>query len=127
MNKKIILGILTFSPVIGFIAYFILLGFGISGLFSDLGADGSDIEPLGDFFIYYGWAFVAIGLSVLISLGMMIYYIIHILNNVDNKNNMQLLWILVIIFANFIGQAIYYFMEILKLGDRDRYSTERDY
>lgn len=63
-----------------------------------------------------GFAIGILLLSILISIGMTIYYIIHILNNekLDKEKKEHLIWVFVTLLAGYIGQFIYWYMKIWK-------------
>lgn len=53
-------------------------------------------------------------LAVFLSICSLVYYIVHAAQNPDLKqNNMLVVWILLFVFANGIGQLIYWILEIL--------------
>ena len=64
--------------------------------------------------------FVLIIIASFMSLGLLIYYIIHANNNAKNKNNKKLMWTLVLIFTYSIGSIVYYFAEILPIKTQDK-------
>lgn len=112
-NQQIGIGILTFMPIIGIIGYivsFILIMFGGMGMASD-----NTSGPPTSFLAGFAMAFVFLIIALVSGLVAMILHIVHITKNEKLKaqNNGQLLWILIIVFANGIGGIIYYFMEIL--------------
>jgi len=114
-NQKIGIGILTFMPILGFIGYIVSFfvifigGIGFESSFNDNNA------PPTAFFAGFAMAFVFLIIALISGLAAMILHIVHITKNEKLKaqNNGQLLWILVIVFANGIGGIIYYFIEIL--------------
>jgi len=58
--------------------------------------------------------FLFIIFVILISLGSLIFYIVHAVQNPNLRgNNLLLVWILLFIFANGIGQFIYWLVEII--------------
>ncbi len=70
----------------------------------------NEMEVLGSVFSFLG----LIALVVLISLGSLVFYIVHAAQNPNlHGNNMLLVWILLFIFANGIGQLVYWIVEIL--------------
>jgi len=116
-NQKIGIGVLTFMPILFFIGYFLSFFLIFFGTFSEISQGGmtdSQAPPAG-FFAGMGLAMLCILLAVLSGLAAMILHIVHITQNEKLKaqRNGQLLWILVIVFANGIGGIIYYFIEIL--------------
>jgi len=48
------------------------------------------------------------------SLGCLIYYIIHCINNKYIEGNERIAWILVFVFAGIVGYPIYWYMRIWK-------------
>jgi hypothetical protein len=67
-------------------------------------------------------AFIFLILAVIIKLGLMIYYIIHASDNINNDNTKKIIWILILVFIGTIGNIIYYFMEILP-SDKNKITT----
>ena len=72
----------------------------------------------------FGIMFIAIMLSVISGLVMMIYYIIHANSNPNFDSNQKLIWILILVLANGIGNVIYYFVEILPANKTPTLSKE---
>ncbi len=70
-------------------------------------------QPPAEFFRLMMKAFVFLVLAIIVKLGLMIYYIIHVSENHDNDNNKKIMWILILVFVGTIGSIIYYFMEII--------------
>jgi hypothetical protein len=58
--------------------------------------------------------FAFIFFAALLSIGLMIYYIMHITNSKILDSNQRLMWILIVIFAGMIGFGIYWYMYIWK-------------
>jgi hypothetical protein len=121
-SKKITLGILTFSPLIGIVLYFISF-FAIFNSMEMITGEMGTIESHEDMemmmsgvFGGMGVAFLILLLTMLVSVGMVIYYIIHIVNNkqLDQEKNEHLIWIAVTLLAGYIGQFIYWYMKIWK-------------
>ncbi len=114
-STKIWLGILTFSSILFFIIY--LVGFftifinHIPELESNTGE-----FPL-DFFKSIIGIFSFLFLSLILKIGLMIYYVIHASNNTNNDSSKKIMWILILVFVGFIGNIVYYFLEILPLED----------
>lgn len=52
--------------------------------------------------------------AVLLSLGSLVFYIVHAVQNPNLKeNNMLIVWILIFVFVSGIGQLIYWLVEIV--------------
>lgn len=114
-NKKILLGILTFLPYVFIAIYFFAFFISFSGIFI---ASHNNYEPNPDIlFGNFALVFIIIMLASLLSIGLMIYYIIHIANNPKFDETNRLIWILIIIFANLIGYSIYWYLQIWKVDN----------
>lgn len=114
-SQKIGIGIITFMPILCFIGYLITFFSMFIGTFSEIANGTTDSEVPENFFSIFSIAFVFIFLMIIFGLASLIIHIIHITKNqkLKQQTNGQLVWILVVIFANGIGGIIYYFMEIL--------------
>lgn len=114
-SQKIGIGIITFMPIFCFIGYIITFFSLFIETFSDIASGTPNPEAPTAFFSGFAYAFVFIFLMIIFGLASLIIHIIHITKNqkLKQQTNGQLVWILVVIFANGIGGIIYYFMEIL--------------
>lgn len=117
-SKKVFLGILTFIPLLLLLVYFIVFFkffFVLMGNAADNPFHQDEVPVM--FFANFFWMFLLIGLSVVIGLGIMIYYLIHVNNNPKLDSNKKIMWMLILIFVNSIGSIVYYFIEILPLKE----------
>jgi hypothetical protein len=96
--------------VLAFFGYMVFL-FSILGNLQELeNAEGPPMELLASI----GTFVIAILFAVMISLGSLIFYIVHAVQNPNlQENNLLLVWILLFIFASGIGQLIYWIIEIV--------------
>lgn len=110
-TKKIILGILTILPFVFMVIYFIEF-FSIFLNFFNL----DTLEPIAPEVIYdnIGRLFFYSIATMILTIGLMIYYIIDIVNNpkFQNGGNSKLIWILVVILASMIGMIAYFLTEV---------------
>jgi Na+-driven multidrug efflux pump len=114
-NEKIVLGILTFLPIVLLVLYFIFFGFFFMEIFQSA---QNNTEPNSQFMIgNFIVLFLLITVLVISALGMMIYYIIDISNNKTLDSNNRLIWILLLVFGGFIANAIYWYLYIWKETD----------
>lgn len=112
-SSRIILGIITLLPFVFMAAYFVWFMSFFIQMSENFGTRDPEAMPnmmLGNM----GWMFLFLGMSMLISFGLLIYYIIHAVNNKAIDSNERLVWILVFIFANMIGYPVYWYMRIWK-------------
>jgi hypothetical protein len=111
-NKKIWLGVLTFLPVAFLVLYFIAFALMFVGVFSTMESGG---EPNPTFFIgNFVILFLLIMIAAVLSIGLMIYYIMHITNNSKFDSNQRLMWILIMVFGGMIGFCVYWYLYIWK-------------
>lgn len=68
----------------------------------------------GAFMVQFMGMFALLFLISILTLGLLIYFIVHINNNKKLDNNEKLIWILVIIFVGMIGKPVYWYMKIWK-------------
>lgn len=119
-SGKILLGILTFVPLVCIISY---LGVFFSFFFEifDAAHNSQEIRsvhrPEDIFPQNFVLLFGLILMTLVSSLGLLIYYIIHVMRNpkLNANNNQQLVWALIILLSGFIGNIVYFFMEIYPL------------
>jgi|SRR6516164_5115032 hypothetical protein len=111
-SAKIFLGILTFLPFVFFIFY---LGFILQFVRDFMFYHN---RPPEDFFFQMWPAFIAIGLLVIAKIGLLIFYLIHAINNKRIDSTERIVWIFVFIFVGMIGYPIYWYLRIWK-DDRE--------
>ena len=106
------------SPLVSLLLLFVGYGVFLFSILSNL-PHGAEPDPSA-IFGSLGVFLVIILLMILISLGSLVFYIVHAANNPNlRENNLLLVWILLFIFASGIGQLIYWIVEILSKQDRD--------
>jgi len=114
-STKLWLGILTFLPVI-FISVFLFL-FITLFLSNIYNFENIENNLRVDFIRSMIISFIFLVIAVIIKLGLLIYYVIHVSDNQKNDSTKKIMWILILVFVGTIGSIIYYFMEILPLPD----------
>jgi len=112
-STKFWLGVLTFIPVI-FIGIFIFL-FLTLFLTSIYNFESQESNFRVDFFGSMMVSFVFLVFALIVKLGLLIYYVIHVSDNQNNDSTKKIMWILILVFVGTIGSIIYYFMEIYPL------------
>ena len=112
-NKKILIGIFSILPLLLFVVYLVSMVSFLIHFFSETAIHGKEPE---DFF-YGGFANIA-GMIVtmvllgLLSLAVMVYFLVHAINNQLLKGDERLVWILVFIFVGMVSFPIYWYMRI---------------
>lgn len=116
INSKFWQAFFAIAPLASFFviiaAYFIF----IASLIGSQGTFGGHFDPDSGAGVMtlVGFLFTVIFLVIGISLGSLVFYIVHAVKNPNmQQNNLLLVWILLFIFANGIGQLIYWIVEIL--------------
>lgn len=111
-SKKILLGILTLLPLFFLAAYFVLF-FRMVSKFTNTGNPENNMMAFHQQMLPM---FVVIGIFGLLSIGLMVLYLILIINNPKFKlpaySSSKVVWILVILLAGTLGKIIYFFVEI---------------
>lgn len=110
-SKKIFIGFLSFLPLLVTIGFFIYFLSFISTIpFQDLNQNNE--EPPA-WLLTHIFSFVAMAiLLAFVHLGLLIYFIIHAINNPRVKNDERIIWILVFIFVSTVGFPIYWGIRI---------------
>jgi hypothetical protein len=113
MNKniKIWQGFLAFLPLILGFVIIIYLFTGFLPEMIRMDHLGEEPDPI---FVMSKMApfFILVILSLIIHLGLLIYFIIHAINNKLVKSEERIIWILVFIFVSTIGFPIYWGLRI---------------
>jgi ABC-type multidrug transport system permease subunit len=116
-NSKIFLGILTILPLIGLLLTLSLF----FSAFLNLNRRGApDAVALSN---NIGSMLIITVILTFLSLGLMIYYIVHAVNNKSISNDERLIWILLFIFLSHITFIIYWVMRIWNDNNNNLYNT----
>lgn len=110
LNSKSFIGILSFAPFV-LKTIIIIMIFSLIPEFvlwdrhePDFYTVFTTISPL----------IITIIICSLISLGLLIFFIIHMLNNKKMEPVEKLIWIFLFLFVGFIGYPIYWYMRVWK-------------
>ena len=71
--------------------------------------------------------FVMFGISVLFCLGLLVFYIIHAVNNKSLTSNDRLMWMLLFLFLYVIAFMIYWYLKIWQDKSAELQSTNSEY
>lgn len=114
LNSKFWQGFFALGPIIGFILFFVGYFLAILTFVGNIQEIENSGEPPMAIFGGIGIILIAALFLALVSLGSLVFYIVHATQNPNLKeNNLLLVWILLFIFASGIGQLIYWIVEIL--------------
>lgn len=126
LHNKFWQGFFAIGPIIMFvlffIAYFIFI-FSMIGNLHELENSSNGMPPT-SMFAGMGVFFLFLLLMIFTSLGSLIFYIMHAVQNPNLKQgNSLVVWILLFVFVGGIGKLIYWIIEIL--GKRNDNITEQ--
>jgi len=108
-GHKNILGIFTFLPVILMLIYLAAIVVLVRDalVFKD---EDMPFPILGDVL----WLVIVALIMGLLSFGLMVYYIIHAINNPQIDNNEKIIWVLLFVIVSVFSFPIYWYLRILK-------------
>lgn len=109
-NSKLFIGLLSFLPII---LVFILL-FMIFRMFPTF-IEWDNYEPAPqEVFSLFGPVFI-VGIFIgILSLGLLIFFIMHLVRHKEMDSTEKVIWILVFLFAGIVGYPIYWYMRVWK-------------
>ncbi|MFM9910595.1 MAG: hypothetical protein ACKVOW_14680 [Chitinophagaceae bacterium] len=113
-NKKILIGILSCLPLLltGFYIYQVIV------FFWNFIKEANQVGRPEDFIFGDIMQMAGIGLSALLlgilSLGVLIYFIIQVINNTQINSDERIIWILVFIFLGMFTFPLYWYLRIWK-------------
>ena len=109
-SSKALIGILSFLPIILLIVFFVMM----FSLFPRI-IEWENPEPAPqEVFSAFAPLFV-LGFGMgLLSLGLLIFFIMHLVRNKTMDSTERVIWILVFLFAGLVGYPIYWYMRVWK-------------
>ena len=113
-SSKLFIGILSFLPIVLLIVFFVMI-FSLFPTFIEWGNRGNSYEPAPqEVFSVFGPIFiVGFGMGIL-SIGLLIFFILHLLRHKAMDSTERIIWILVFLFAGIVGYPIYWYMRVWK-------------
>jgi len=111
-NKKILIGIFSILPLLLFVVYLVSMVSFLIHFFSQIAVRGKEYDLFYAEFSNMAGMIVTMVLLGLLSLGVMIYFLVHAINNQFLKSDERLVWILVFIFVGMVSFPIYWYMRI---------------
>lgn len=109
-SSKLFVGILSFLPII-LLLVFLFMIFGMFPTFFKW--DKYDPAPQEVFSAFAPLFFLGFAMSIL-SIGLLIFFIMHLLRHKALDSTERIIWILVFLFAGIVGYPIYWYMRIWK-------------
>jgi uncharacterized membrane protein len=112
-NIKIVVGLLTLLPIVGVIFYLWFFFRMFTSIVTNAGAP--DTIAMGDNFASF---FSMLLFIMALNIGLLIFYIVHVVKNKALTSDERLMWILLFIFISFISFGIYWALKIWGEGDK---------
>ena len=113
-SSKLFIGILSFLPIILLFVMLFMI-FRLFPTFIEWSNYGDKYEPATqEVFSAFGPIFVLGLIMGLLSIGLLIFFIMHLLRHKAMDSTERIIWILVFLFAGIIGYPIYWYMRVWK-------------
>jgi uncharacterized membrane protein YfcA len=109
-SSKLFIGLLSFLPILLLVVLLIMI-FRLIPEFIEW--DNYEPAPQ-EVFSAFGPVFILGLLMGLLSLGLLIFFIIHLVRNKAMDSIERVIWILVFLFAGIVGYPIYWYMRVWK-------------
>ena len=109
-SSKLFIGILSFLPIILLLVFLFML-FGMFPTFFQW--DKYDPAPQEVFSAFAPLFFLGFAMGIL-SIGLLIFFIMHLLRHKALDSTERIIWILVFLFAGIVGYPIYWYMRVWK-------------
>ena len=109
-SSKLFIGILSFLPIILLLVFLFML-FGMFPTFFQW--DKYEPAPQEVFSAFAPLFFLGFAMGIL-SIGLLIFFIMHLLRHKALDSTERIIWILVFLFAGIVGYPIYWYMRVWK-------------
>ena len=111
-SSKLFIGLLSFLPIILLLVLFFML-FRMFPQFFEW--EHHDPTPQ-EMFSTFGPVFILGIIMGLLSLGLLVFFIMHLVRNKTMDGTERVIWVLVFLFAGIVGYPIYWYMRVWKEG-----------
>lgn len=109
-NSKLFLGFLSFLPILLMVVLFAMFFIQLPGMVEWEKYDPGPQEVFGAFAPIF-----MLGLVMgLLSLGLLVFFIMHLVRNKKMDGTERVIWVLVFLFAGIVGYPIYWYMRVWK-------------
>jgi len=112
-GSKLVIGLLSFLPIVLMIVFFAMFLTIFPRMFE--WSHGYDPEPQ-EMIGVFGPLFILGMIMGVISLGLLVFFIMHLVRNKTMDGTERVIWILVFLFAGMVGYPIYWYMRVWKDG-----------
>jgi hypothetical protein len=117
---KLLVGAATLWPLVWMFCFFGFFAF-MMFLTAGQGGRGNHHMPNEELvFPLFALLFLLHGLTMFIMIGLLVFYIIHIIKNPALSDNMKILWVLILFFGSIVGMPVYWCMHVWPERPQDR-------
>lgn len=109
-SSKITMGIVSFIPAFLVLAYFITLFVTVVDTVAHHVPHDDDFGTFTNFF----WIIAMAVIMSVVSIALMIYFIIQVVNNKALEGTERLMWVLLFVLVGVIGFPLYWYMKVWK-------------
>jgi len=111
-SSKLFIGILSFLPIVLLVVMFFMI---LRLIPTFIEWDNYEPAPQEVFSLFGPIFILGFGMGIL-SIGLLIFFIMHLIRNKMMDSTERIIWILVFLFAGIVGYPIYWYMRIWKDG-----------
>jgi hypothetical protein len=113
-SSKLFIGILSFLPIILLVVMFFMI-LRLFPTFIEWSNNGDNYEPATQevFSLFGPIIILGFGMGIL-SIGLLIFFIMHLIRHKAMDSTERIIWILVFLFAGIVGYPIYWYMRVWK-------------
>ena len=109
-SSKAFIGVLSFMPIVLLILFFIML-FTMFPRFFEWEHTEPDAQEV---LTVFGPLFILGVIMGILSLGLLVFFIMHLVRSKTMEGIERVIWVLVFLFAGLVGYPIYWYMRVWK-------------
>ena len=109
-STKALIGVLSFLPIVLLIIFLVMF----LRMFPVFFAWGEDEPAPQEVFTFFGPIFMMGIIMGILSLGLLVFFIMHLVRNKSMDSTERIIWVLVFLFAGLVGYPIYWYMRVWK-------------
>lgn len=109
-SGRSVLGFFTILPIFLTFTCFLVMAFILKDAILNGEHPTMPISIIADVF----WMLIIVLTVGIISFGLLVYYILHVLNNIEIDNNEKIVWIIAFLLGNILIFPVYWYMRIWK-------------
>jgi hypothetical protein len=119
-NQKILLGILSFIPLISIITYLVIM---FKFVFNVMANKGQDLAEPTEFLSSFLPAIILVVIGALLGTFLFIYFLILAIKDKSSKENDRILWVLLLVLVSPLAFPLYWYV---RLWTNPNFTTEEN-